>query len=413
MGDGFVYKWTNLVNGKWYIGSHEGSQDDRYVGSGLVFRNAILKHGIKNFERSILYSGSLFREEEERILTELDAASCTMSYNLKNESLGGSFYGEDNGMTGKKHSEEAKVKISETLSNGERWGSAEKRVEHASKVFTDIFRNLVRRGNFVSPRGQLVIEVENFSYSLPPFVRFCNFECRKLNLDYVKQEFLWYLKGNKFDQSILEKASMWKNLVNDDGSINSNYGQYVFGDQKQFDDVVKTLIADKDSRRASIVILADRHLKMLTKDVPCTYSLNFRIRDNFLNMSVHMRSQDAIFGMGNDAPAFSMIHEMMLNTLRGTYPELKYGNYFHIADSFHVYERHFEMLNKLTGYEKVDGGFTRREKARLSSYQTVLCPAMSGPNEVEFMRHGDFSSIPNDFRFTKWLVSDEAAKSKK
>lgn len=27
---GFVYKWINLINGKWYIGSHNGTVDDGY-----------------------------------------------------------------------------------------------------------------------------------------------------------------------------------------------------------------------------------------------------------------------------------------------------------------------------------------------------------------------------------------------
>ncbi len=262
-----------------------------------------------------------------------------------------------------------------------------------------VFLDLVDRGSFVSPRGQRVLEVENFSYELPPFVRFCNFECRKLNLDYVKKEFLWYLRGDRFDKSILESASMWKNLVNEDGSINSNYGQYVFGERKQFDDAKKFLEDDRDSRRASIVILSGEHLRMVTKDVPCTYSLNFRIRNNRLNMSVHMRSQDGIFGMANDAPAFSFIHEMMVCALREKYPTLEYGAYFHIADSFHVYERHFEMLTKLTGMPVDTLG-----KGKLSPYSEVPCPAISGPEEVKYLRACKFDNVPEEFAFTNWLL---------
>lgn len=265
-----------------------------------------------------------------------------------------------------------------------------------------IFRRLSDNGMFVSPRGQLVLEIENFSYTLPPFVRFCNFECRKLNLDYVKKEFLWYLKGDRFDKSILDSASMWKNLVNEDGSINSNYGQYVFGERKQFDDAKKFLEDDRDSRRASIVILSGEHLRMVTKDVPCTYSLNFRIRNNRLNMSVHMRSQDAIFGMGNDAPAFSFIHEMMVCALREKYPELEYGDYFHIADSFHVYERHFEMLTKLTG--KGIGVTEVTPLNETSPYTEVQCPRISGPEEVKYLRACKFDNVPDEFAFTKWLL---------
>lgn len=267
-------------------------------------------------------------------------------------------------------------------------------------IFKNIFRRLAFGGQLVSPRGQLVRELENFSYELPPFVRFQNFKHRKLNIDYIKDEFLWYLKGDKYDLSITEKAKIWGNIVNDDGSINSNYGQFFFGEQKQFDDVIDTLRKDEDSRRASIMILDVEHLKSDTKDVPCTYALNFRIRNGMLNMSAHMRSQDAIYGMGNDAPTFSFVHEMMLNALKRYYPDLRYGSYFHTADSFHVYERHFGMLEKLTGF-KSDGHFDA--SVLDDDFIQVSCPKISGPDEVDFLRALDFSNIPDEYAFSKWL----------
>jgi thymidylate synthase len=260
--------------------------------------------------------------------------------------------------------------------------------EVASSTFRTIFQRLFYEGLHVKPRDLLSIELENFSYELPPYVRFQSFECRKFNVDYVKHEMLWYIKGDRFDASICDKAKMWGQIINKDGSINSNYGQYVFGTLNQFDNVVKTLRDDKDSRRASIMILNSDHLFSDTKDVPCTYSINFRIRRGFLNMSVHMRSQDAIYGMGNDAPTFSMIHEMMFNTLLKYYPDLQHGTYFHTADSFHVYEKHFSMLSSI-----VDG----------NEYIQTECPRISGPDEVEFLRRLNFATIPEKFEFTKWL----------
>lgn len=266
--------------------------------------------------------------------------------------------------------------------------------EYHSKPFVKIYNDL-NYGHYVEPRGELIIELENYSYELDPYVRFQNFESRKLNLDYIKTEFLWYLKGDRFDSSICDHAKIWKSVINKDGSINSNYGQYIFGKINQFDIVVNLLKNDKDSRRASIMILDNDHLKSDTNDVPCTYSINFRIRNNKLNMTVHMRSQDAIYGMGNDAPAFSFIHEMMLNALKRYYPDLGYGKYFHSADSFHVYKRHFLMLDKLKSYDY---------------YEIVNCPKISGPDEVDYLRNFNFLNIPNEFKFTYWLLSKETTK---
>src|SRR5271157_5409684 len=57
---GFVYKWTNQKNGRWYIGSHIGDPNDpkdQYVASGRNVINAMRKYGLDNFRREILFVG--------------------------------------------------------------------------------------------------------------------------------------------------------------------------------------------------------------------------------------------------------------------------------------------------------------------------------------------------------------------
>lgn len=97
---GHVYKYSHNITGKWYIGSHNGS-NPHYEGSGIVWKFAKNKYGIESFKKEILYEGKYFREVEEIILTALDAANDKHSYNVKNESLGGAFYGSSNGMFGR------------------------------------------------------------------------------------------------------------------------------------------------------------------------------------------------------------------------------------------------------------------------------------------------------------------------
>lgn len=90
---GFVYEWTNLINGKKYIGSHRGTPDDGYVGSGKIFLQAVRKYGILNFERRIIESVSdpaLLQERETFHLLAANAADNPDYYNLKN-SGGGSW----------------------------------------------------------------------------------------------------------------------------------------------------------------------------------------------------------------------------------------------------------------------------------------------------------------------------------
>ena len=55
---GYIYKTTNLLNGKIYVGKHkwskEGCLDENYLGSGTYLTRAIDKYGKENFICEIL-----------------------------------------------------------------------------------------------------------------------------------------------------------------------------------------------------------------------------------------------------------------------------------------------------------------------------------------------------------------------
>lgn len=56
-----VYKITNLVNLKYYIGVHKTNDPyDKYMGSGPAIKAAIEKYGVNSFKKEILFS---FRDE--------------------------------------------------------------------------------------------------------------------------------------------------------------------------------------------------------------------------------------------------------------------------------------------------------------------------------------------------------------
>ncbi len=87
--DGFVYRWTNQINGRWYLGSHAGTPDDGYVGSGKAFRLAVEKYRLENFLREILYLGEDFKGVEDTTLKALGLDDRHLSYNIKQSASGG------------------------------------------------------------------------------------------------------------------------------------------------------------------------------------------------------------------------------------------------------------------------------------------------------------------------------------
>jgi thymidylate synthase len=253
--------------------------------------------------------------------------------------------------------------------------------------FQQIYKELSLFGKKVSPRGELVLEIENYSYELPPFYRFINFTDRKLSIPYIKKELLWYLNGDLFDLSIADVApKIWSRIIHK-GKLNSNYGYHFFRNEG-LNWVVEELVRDKDSRRACVTILNNSVLNREELDVPCTGYLNFRIRDNKLNVSVHMRSQDAIYGMGNDLPAFSFVQEIVYRYLLNKYPALEMGTYYHTADSFHIYHWHFDMLEKLIDPK--------------AEFTEVSCPPITERESVIMLSHGKLESDNGDF--SKWLL---------
>ena len=112
--------------------------------------------------------------------------------------------------------------------------------------------------------------------------------------------------------------------------------------------VINELAQDADSRRATIAINQPYHKNKNSKDIPCTQYLQFFIRDNKLNMGVYMRSNDVVYGFCNDIFTFALFHQLMFNSLRKIYgEEFKLGEYTHHAGSMHIYERHYDMANKI------------------------------------------------------------------
>lgn len=84
-----IYKTTNLINGKFYIGK-DAKNRNSYLGSGKILKQAIEKYGIENFKKEILEVCSSLEELDERErfwIRELNAIE--EGYNLTDGGTGG------------------------------------------------------------------------------------------------------------------------------------------------------------------------------------------------------------------------------------------------------------------------------------------------------------------------------------
>lgn len=91
-----IYKLTNLVNGKMYIGKHVTNNiDDGYMGSGTWLRRAVKKYGISNFRKEWLgfYEDLDELNYMERVFVDQTFVDRADTYNLKVGGEGGSAKG--------------------------------------------------------------------------------------------------------------------------------------------------------------------------------------------------------------------------------------------------------------------------------------------------------------------------------
>lgn len=94
---GYVYEWTNITNGMKYIGSHYGSVEDYYAGSGKDFMKAykrspesfvmkVLEYVDKNNKKFLLEVEKKWLDSVPNIKDHPDY------YNLNNDAVGGFGY---------------------------------------------------------------------------------------------------------------------------------------------------------------------------------------------------------------------------------------------------------------------------------------------------------------------------------
>lgn len=164
---------------------------------------------------------------------------------------------------------------------------------------------------------------------------------RKWSKDYADYEWEWYQSKNPSAIEISKRAKIWKNMMDDNGNVNSNYG-YQWSRNNQLEKVIEILKQDPTTRRASISLYDGKEIDLYKKDTICTYAINFYINNNKLNMTVMMRSNDLVYGFCNDQYQFSKLQEFVSKELN-----IEIGTYFHFVCNLHIYEKHYNLRSSL------------------------------------------------------------------
>ena len=106
--------------------------------------------------------------------------------------------------------------------------------------------------------------------------------------------------------------------------------------------IIEELKRNPFSRRA-IMNIRDFDVDSSNEHPACLQSIHFAIREDQLNMTVMMRSNDAVQATYMNAVGFIALQKKVAAELN-----VPVGSYTHIAYSFHAYENCFERLTKYT-----------------------------------------------------------------
>ena len=168
-------------------------------------------------------------------------------------------------------------------------------------------------------------------------------QIRKLPMRYCIGEMLWYLSRNTNLSAIQKYTSAWDRMSDDGKTVNSNYGDLIMN-HYGFDQLkmCEHILSDNPNSRQAIIHVKPARdvLESPTKDLPCTVSLQFFIRNGKLYLTTYMRSNDLWMGFPYDVFQFTCLQVYLAMRLN-----VDLGTYTHIAGSLHLYKRNYKEIS--------------------------------------------------------------------
>ena len=212
-----------------------------------------------------------------------------------------------------------------------------------NEKYLESIKNIMKNGIEAEPRGLKTKELIGFQFTTQMKDCIITLKERKLNYAFMVAEWLWIMFGRE-DVAFIEKFNKRIKYYSDDGY--KFYGAYGPRFEEQFMYVYETLSNDPDSRQAVMTFWHRTPEK--SKDIPCTISLHFLIRNSRLHVISNLRSNDVWFGMPYDTFNFCQIGNFLVGMLNGCYEEkIHRGLYILNANSYHLYEPQFDEAEKL------------------------------------------------------------------
>jgi thymidylate synthase len=204
--------------------------------------------------------------------------------------------------------------------------------------------NKLQNSSLVYPRGRAVREITDVSVRIHDASQniLVNAE-RNPVYRFMVAEWLWIWYGREDVASIVQYNPHLAQFSDDGVRFNGAYGPPV---TEQWPYVLAKLQQDPDTRQAVISIY--RPPKIATRDVPCTISLQFLLRNGQLNTIATMRSSDIWLGLPYDVWNFTQLTNILAAQLNVSLGWIT----LHLGSS-HLYEHDQPRVDRVLAQDSI------------------------------------------------------------
>ena len=207
-----------------------------------------------------------------------------------------------------------------------------------SEAYIALMRRVLNEGEPISPRGQLTFELMNVTVQVASLTEAHVLNTvRRVNTKILATEYVHLLGGlSSLEQLDRASGGRFSQFAND-GRLLGAYGPRI---RHQLPRVVDLLRRDPDTRQAILTIWNGQEHGAESRDVPCTTTLQFLLRDDRLHVRATMRSNDVVLGIPYDWWMFSRLGLSVASALN-----VEPGSYTHTVGSMHLYDRDLGIAN--------------------------------------------------------------------
>lgn len=292
----------------------------------------------------------------------------------------------------------------------------------AHHAWVKLLEAILACGNLVAPQGKPTKELIGMNLLISDaYANIIYHPTRKLNYRFMVAQWLTTLLGSE-DRPLLDRFNSQLGNYDGDGR-GGRYPSYGPKLKSQWMFIMKGIREDPETRQAVMSIWEPPIMRELpptdgvagggaamTRDVPCTLSLQFLLRDRHLHTIATMRSSDAWLGLPYDIFNFTMLANHLAAALSQVQRErIRLGSITFNLGSSHLYEENWEQAQKVVVHASVGIGKTVISPPLPSSFDLPpLLPYLKGCDPAHAL------SLPAPwFEYAHALLattSDEALK---